>query len=111
MIANREIEKVFQADEYSIIGISGSAGFGVDLATLFRLELEHYEKIEGSALSLDGGCDRWRRIVARVTATWPAPLNLLLTCHLNLPGAHSRRVEAYRGADQKFLVAGWILQT
>ncbi|GAB2473762.1 proteasome subunit beta [Xylanimonas ulmi] len=58
MIASREIEKVFPADEYSAIGISGSAGVGVDLAKLFQLELEHYEKIEGSLLSLDGKANR-----------------------------------------------------
>ena len=58
MIASREIEKVFPADEYSAVGISGSAGIGVDLAKLFQLELEHYEKIEGSLLSLDGKANR-----------------------------------------------------
>ncbi|ACZ30518.1 20S proteasome A and B subunits [Xylanimonas cellulosilytica DSM 15894] len=58
MIASREIEKVFPADDYSVIGISGSAGIGVDLARLFQLELEHYEKIEGSLLSLDGKANR-----------------------------------------------------
>ncbi|PZR52482.1 proteasome subunit beta [Xylanimonas oleitrophica] len=58
MIASREIEKVFPADEYSAVGISGSAGIGVDLARLFQLELEHYEKIEGSLLSLDGKANR-----------------------------------------------------
>ena len=58
MIASREIEKVFPADEFSAVGISGSAGIGVDLARLFQLELEHYEKIEGSLLSLDGKANR-----------------------------------------------------
>jgi len=58
MIASRDIEKVFPADDYCAIGISGSAGIGVDLAKLFALELEHYEKIEGSPLSLDGKANR-----------------------------------------------------
>jgi proteasome beta subunit len=58
MIASREIEKVFPADDYSAVGISGSAGMGVELARLFQLELEHYEKIEGSPLSLDGKANR-----------------------------------------------------
>ena len=58
MIASREIEKVFPADDFSAVGISGSAGIGVDLAKLFQLELEHYEKIEGSLLSLDGKANR-----------------------------------------------------
>jgi proteasome beta subunit len=58
MIASREIEKVFPADEYSAIGIAGTAGLAIELVRLFQLELEHYEKIEGSLLSLDGKANR-----------------------------------------------------
>lgn len=58
MIASREIEKVFPADEYSAVGIAGSAGIAVELVRLFQLELEHYEKIEGSLMSLDGKANR-----------------------------------------------------
>jgi proteasome beta subunit len=58
MIASREIEKVFPADEYSAVGIAGSAGLATELVRLFQLELEHYEKIEGSLLSLDGKANR-----------------------------------------------------
>jgi proteasome beta subunit len=58
MIANREIEKVFPADEFSAVGIAGTAGIAVELVRLFQLELEHYEKIEGTLLSLDGKANR-----------------------------------------------------
>ncbi|GAA1734601.1 proteasome subunit beta [Isoptericola hypogeus] len=58
MIASREMEKVFAADAYSVVGIAGSAGVAVELVRLFQLELEHYEKIEGSLLSLDGKANR-----------------------------------------------------
>lgn len=58
LIANREIEKVFPADEYSAVGIAGTAGLAVELVRLFQLELEHYEKIEGALLSLDGKANR-----------------------------------------------------
>ncbi|MFD6445410.1 proteasome subunit beta [Promicromonospora sp. NPDC060204] len=58
MIASRTIEKVFPADEYSAVGIAGSAGIGLELVRLFQLELEHYEKIEGSLLSLTGKANR-----------------------------------------------------
>ncbi|MCL3861889.1 proteasome subunit beta [Actinotalea sp. K2] len=58
MIASREIEKVFPADEYSAIGIAGTAGLALELVRLFQLELEHYEKIEGTLLSLDGKANR-----------------------------------------------------
>jgi len=58
MIANREIEKVFGADEYSCVGIAGSAGIAIELVRLFQVELEHYEKIEGTLLSLEGKANR-----------------------------------------------------
>ena len=58
MIANREIEKVFPADEFSAVGIAGVAGLAVEMVRLFQLELEHYEKIEGALLSLDGKANR-----------------------------------------------------
>src|SRR4051795_12028554 len=58
VIAQRDMEKVFQADEYSCVGIAGSAGIAVELVRLFQVELEHYEKIEGTTLSLDGKANR-----------------------------------------------------
>src|ERR1700761_7703938 len=58
MISQRDMEKVFRSDEYSCIGISGSAGIGVELVRVFQLELEHYEKLEGRLLSLEGKANR-----------------------------------------------------
>jgi proteasome beta subunit len=58
LIAHREIEKVYPADEYSCVGVAGTAGIAVELVRLFQVELEHYEKIEGSLLSLDGKANR-----------------------------------------------------
>jgi proteasome beta subunit len=58
LIAQRDIEKVFPADEYSCVGIAGSAGIAVELVRLFQVELEHYEKLEGNTLSLDGKANR-----------------------------------------------------
>jgi len=54
VIAQRDMEKVFQADECSCVGIAGSAGIAIELVRLFQVQLEHYEKIEGTTLSLDG---------------------------------------------------------
>lgn len=62
-IAHRQIEKVFPADEFSAVGIAGTAGLAVDLVRLFQLELEHYEKIEGSLLSLEGKANRLATLV------------------------------------------------
>ncbi|WBB60335.1 proteasome subunit beta [Streptomyces sp. WMMC500] len=58
MIAQRDIEKVFPADEYSAIGIAGTAGVAVEMVRLFQLELEHFEKVEGAQLSLEGKANR-----------------------------------------------------
>ncbi|MFJ9606638.1 proteasome subunit beta [Kitasatospora sp. NPDC101176] len=58
VIAQRDIEKVFPADEYSAVGIAGTAGLAVEMVRLFQLELEHYEKIEGATLSLEGKANR-----------------------------------------------------
>ena len=58
IIAQRDIEKVFPADEFSIIGIAGAAGLAVEMVGLFQVELEHYEKIEGAPLSLVGKANR-----------------------------------------------------
>jgi len=58
MIAQRDIEKVFRSDEFSCVGIAGVAGIGLELVRLFQLELEHYEKLEGRTLSLEGKANR-----------------------------------------------------
>jgi len=58
IIAQRDIQKVFPADEYSVVGIAGTAGLAIELVRLYQVELEHYEKIEGSSLSLDGKANR-----------------------------------------------------
>ena len=58
LIASREIEKVFPADAYSCVGVAGTAGLAVELVRLFQVELEHYEKIEGTPLSIDGKANR-----------------------------------------------------
>src|ERR1035438_8835150 len=63
MISQRDIEKVFRRDDYSCIGIAGVAGIGIELVRLFQVELEHYEKIEGRGLSLEGKANRLATIV------------------------------------------------
>jgi len=63
MISQRDIEKVFRSDEFSCIGFSGVAGIGLELVRLFQLELEHYEKLEGRLLSLEGKANRLATIV------------------------------------------------
>jgi proteasome beta subunit len=63
MISQRDIEKVLRTDEFSCIGIAGVAGIGLDLVRLYQVELEHYEKIEGRTLSLEGKANRLAGLV------------------------------------------------
>ncbi|MEU0807505.1 proteasome subunit beta [Streptomyces sp. NPDC005970] len=58
LISQRDVEKVFPADEYSAVGIAGTLGFAVEMVKLFQLELEHFEKVEGTILSLEGKANR-----------------------------------------------------
>ena len=58
VIAQRDIEKVYRADEFSAIAIAGTAGLGIELIRLYQVELEHYEKMEGRTLSLEGKANR-----------------------------------------------------
>src|SRR5262245_5802567 len=63
VIAQRDIEKVFPADEFSAVGIAGSAGLAVEMVRLFQTEPEHYEKIEGSTLSMAGKANRLAALI------------------------------------------------
>nr|WP_221308553.1 proteasome subunit beta [Nocardiopsis mwathae] len=58
VIANRDMDKLFRSDEFSAVAIAGAAGIGIELAKLFQVELEHYEKMEGRSLSLEGKANR-----------------------------------------------------
>ena len=63
IIADAKMRKVFAADDYSAIAIAGAAGQAVELVKLFQLELEHYEKITGDRLSLDGKANRLAQMI------------------------------------------------
>ena len=63
VIAQKDIEKVFPADESSCVGIAGTAGLAVEMVKLFQVELEHYEKIEGAQLSVDGKANRLATLI------------------------------------------------
>ncbi len=58
MISKRDVEKVFRSDEFSAMAIAGVASVGLEVARLFQVELEHYEKMEGRSLSLEGKANR-----------------------------------------------------
>lgn len=62
-IASRRIDKIFKCDDLSGIGIAGAAGPAMEMAKLFQTELEHYEKVEGDNLSLDGKANRLSQMI------------------------------------------------
>jgi proteasome beta subunit len=63
LISHRDMEKVFPADRHSGVAIAGAAGPAVDMVRLFQLQLEHYEKVEGQALSLEGKANQLSQMV------------------------------------------------
>jgi len=74
-IAHRSIEKVFAADDHSAVAIAGAAGPAVEMVRLFQTELEHYEKVEGERLSLEGKANKLSQMIR---ANLPAAIQGLL---------------------------------
>ena len=62
-IANRRVEKVFRSDELSAVAIAGAAGPAVEMTKLFQVQLEHYEKVQGDVLSLEGKANQLSQLV------------------------------------------------
>jgi proteasome beta subunit len=62
-ISSRRIEKLYNADNYSVIAMAGAAGPCLDMAKLFQVEMEHYEKIEGETLALEGKANKLAQMV------------------------------------------------
>jgi proteasome beta subunit len=58
MISKRDVDKIFRCDDFSAMGIAGALAIGVEFGRLFQIELEHYEKMEGRSLSLEGKANR-----------------------------------------------------
>src|SRR5688572_33166219 len=63
LVAHRFIQKVFASDRYSAVAVAGTAGLAMEMVRLFQVELEHYEKLEGRRLSLDGKATYLARLV------------------------------------------------
>jgi proteasome beta subunit len=62
-VAHRRIDKISKADEFSGVAIAGAAGPSMEMARLFQTELEHYEKVEGEGLSLEGKANRLAQMI------------------------------------------------
>ncbi|MGD0686436.1 MAG: proteasome subunit beta [Streptosporangiaceae bacterium] len=102
MISQRDIEKVLRSDEFSCVGISGVAGIGIELIRLFQVELEHYEKLEGRALSLEGKANR---LASMVRGNLGAAMQGLVVVPLFAgfdPGTPTGRIFSYDPAGGRY---------
>jgi len=88
-VAHRRIEKVYKADEHSAIAIAGAAGPSIEMARLFQTELEHYEKVEGDGLSLEGKANKLSQMIRM---NLPAAMQGLVVVPI-FAGFDVRRVE------------------
>jgi proteasome beta subunit len=88
-IADAKMRKVFAADDFSAIAIAGAAGQAVETVKLFQLELEHYEKLTGDRLSLEGKANR---LAQMIRANFPLALQGLVVVPL-FGGYDERRNE------------------
>jgi proteasome beta subunit len=88
-IASRHIEKVYKADEYSAIAIAGAAGPCIEMVKLFQVELEHYEKLEGEVLALEGKANKLAQMVRQ---NLPAAIQGLIVVPI-LAGYDVRKTE------------------
>jgi proteasome beta subunit len=79
VIAQHDLEKVNFADEYSAVAFAGTVGTAMEMVRLFQFELEHYEKIEGRRLSLDG---KSRRLASLVQSNLEAAMQGLVVVPL-----------------------------
>jgi proteasome beta subunit len=78
-VASRDVQKVYATDGHSMIAIAGAAGPAIEMARLMRIELEHYEKIEGEALELDGKANKLSQMIR---ANLPAAMQGLVVVPL-----------------------------
>jgi proteasome beta subunit len=78
-VASRELQKVFATDSHSLIAIAGAAGPAIEMARMLRIELEHYEKIEGEQLELEGKANKLSQMVR---ANLPAAMQGLVVVPL-----------------------------
>jgi len=78
-VASRDVQKVYATDDHSMIAIAGAAGPAIEMARIMRIELEHYEKIEGQPLELDGKANKLSQMIR---ANLPAAMQGLVVVPL-----------------------------
>ncbi|MBN1550359.1 proteasome subunit beta [bacterium] len=102
-ISSRRIEKVYKTDQYSAMAVAGVAGLCIDTAKLFRTELEHYEKIEGEQLVIEGKANKLAHMIRQ---NFPAALQGLIV----VPIFVGYDFQQQRGRIFKYDVVGGIYE-
>jgi len=98
LIAQRDVEKVNAADDYSLIGYAGTAGIAVEMVRLFQVELEHYERLNGTPLTLDGKANRLAAMVRGnlgLAMQGLAAIPLFAGYDLDAESGHAGRIFSY----------------
>ena len=106
-IASSTMEKVFAADSHSLIGVAGVAGFDVDLARLFAVELEHYEKLEGTQLSLTGKANRLSTLIRNQLPHALQGLSAVPVFAGVTPGTDDAKIFSYDALGGRFEERHW----
>ncbi|MGW0336264.1 proteasome subunit beta [Streptomyces sp. NPDC003011] len=106
LIAQRDLEKVHPADDYTAVAFAGTVGLAVDMVKLYQVELTHFEKIEGVAMSLDG---KARRLAGMIRQNLGQAMQGLAVVPL-LIGYDPFAPEGERGRIFSFDVAGGLYE-
>jgi proteasome beta subunit len=88
-VASRDLQKVYPTDAHSLVAIAGAAGPAIEMARMLRIELEHYEKIEGEPLELEGKANKLSQMVR---ANLPAAMQGLVVVPIFAGYDRRRRV-------------------
>ena len=90
-IASRRMDKVSPCDHWSAMAISGAAGPGMEIVRLLQTELEHYEKVEGDPLSLEGKANKLSQMIrSNLPAAMQGMVVVPLFCGYDLRKAEGR---------------------
>lgn len=108
MIAGRDVQKVYITDDYTATGIAGTAAIAVEFARLYAVELEHYEKLEGVALTFAGKVNRLATMVrGNLAAAMQGLVALPLLVGYDLDDADPRRAGRIVSFDA---AGGWNIE-
>ncbi|PWI14736.1 proteasome subunit beta [Streptomyces sp. Act143] len=106
LIAQRDLEKVHPADDYTAVAFAGTVGLALDMVKLYQVELTHFEKIEGIPMTLNA---KARRLAGMIRQNLGQAMQGLAVVPL-LTGYDDTAPEGERGRIFSFDVAGGLYE-